>query len=67
MGNTRRVQRAPDVEQSANFFDPDNKDMKRIRDEMAMNVLEQLIDWLKSGQKSSVAIHDATNSTIERR
>jgi 6-phosphofructo-2-kinase len=67
VGNTRRVQKSADVEQSANFFDPDNKDMKRMRDEMAMNVLEQLIDWLKSGHKSSVAIHDATNSTVERR
>ncbi|KAI8333669.1 6-phosphofructo-2-kinase-domain-containing protein [Chlamydoabsidia padenii] len=67
VGNTRRVQKTADVEQSANFFDPDNKDMKQMRDELAMNVLEQLIDWLKSGRKSSVAIHDATNSTVERR
>ncbi|KAI8081720.1 6-phosphofructo-2-kinase-domain-containing protein [Halteromyces radiatus] len=67
VGNTRRDQRTADMDQSASFFDPDNKDMKRMRDELAMNVLEQLIDWLKSGHRSSVAIHDATNSTIDRR
>ncbi|KAI8337008.1 6-phosphofructo-2-kinase-domain-containing protein [Chlamydoabsidia padenii] len=67
VGNTRRDKKTADVDQSANFFDPDNKDMKRIRDDLAMDVLEQLIDWLKNGQRSSVAIHDATNSTIDRR
>lgn len=67
MGNVRRVQKTADIDQSAKFFDPDNKDMKKMRDDLAMNVLEQLIDWLKSGRKSSVAIHDATNSTIDRR
>jgi 6-phosphofructo-2-kinase len=61
------VKKTADVDQSANFFDPDNKDMKQIRDDLAMDVLEQLIDWLKNGQRSCVAIHDATNSTIDRR
>jgi 6-phosphofructo-2-kinase len=52
-------------DQSANFFDPNNQDMKRIRDEIALSVLEQLIGWLKEGGR--VAIHDATNSTLARR
>lgn len=52
-------------DQSAQFFNPDNKDGAKIRDELAMMVLDQLIDWLKSGGR--VAIHDATNSTIQRR
>ncbi|CAO3617750.1 unnamed protein product [Cunninghamella blakesleeana] len=67
VGNTRRDQKAPNVDQTANFFDPDNKDMKKIRDDLAMGVLEQLIEWLKNGTRASVAIHDATNSTIARR
>lgn len=52
-------------DQSASFFDPENQDMKRIRDEIALSVLEQLIGWLKDGGR--VAIHDATNSTLARR
>ncbi|KAI8884997.1 bifunctional 6-phosphofructo-2-kinase/fructose-2,6-bisphosphate 2-phosphatase [Backusella circina FSU 941] len=64
VGNMRRVVETTQ-EQSAEFFDPENRDGSRIRDEVAMKVLEQLIDWLKQGGR--VAIHDATNSTIQRR
>ncbi|KAL9548376.1 hypothetical protein PS6_006638 [Mucor atramentarius] len=65
VGNMRRVCEASSQDQNASFFDPNNKDMKRIRDEIALSVLEQLIDWLKEGGR--VAIHDATNSTLARR
>ncbi|KAG1438415.1 hypothetical protein G6F56_012644 [Rhizopus delemar] len=64
MGNVRRVNEN-EQDQSAQFFNPDNKDGSRVRDELAILVLDQLIDWLKSGGR--VAIHDATNSTVERR
>lgn len=64
VGNMRRVCESSQ-DQSANFFDPNNQDMKRIRDEIALSVLEQLIGWLKEGGR--VAIHDATNSTLARR
>jgi 6-phosphofructo-2-kinase len=64
VGNMRRVVEDTQ-EQSAGFFDPENRDGSRIRDQVAMKVLEQLIDWLKQGGR--VAIHDATNSTIQRR
>ena len=64
VGNMRRVVENSQ-DQSANFFDPNNSDMKRIRDEIALSVLEQLIGWLKDGGR--VAIHDATNSTLARR
>ncbi|KAI7897245.1 6-phosphofructo-2-kinase-domain-containing protein [Mucor mucedo] len=64
VGNMRRVVENSQ-DQSANFFDPNNQDMKRIRDEIALSVLEQLIGWLKDGGR--VAIHDATNSTRARR
>lgn len=36
-----------------------------MRDELALETLEELIDWLKKGGR--VAIHDATNSTRDRR
>ncbi|KAI9016568.1 6-phosphofructo-2-kinase-domain-containing protein [Phycomyces nitens] len=66
VGNLRRVNEASQQhDQSANFFDPDNKDMKRIRDDLAIQVLDQMIDWLKQGGR--VGVHDATNSTVERR
>lgn len=66
MGNLRRVNQASQNQvQSAKFFDPDNSEMKNYRDHLALEVLENLLDWLKDGGR--VAIHDATNSTIERR
>jgi 6-phosphofructo-2-kinase len=66
VGNMRRVcEVSGPYDQSANFFDPNNRDMKRVRDEIALSVLETLIDWLREGGR--VAIHDATNSTLDRR
>ncbi|KAJ2448707.1 6-phosphofructo-2-kinase [Coemansia sp. RSA 2336] len=47
------------------FFDPDNKQAKQIREQVAMEVFEDLLRWLQAG--GQIAIHDATNSTIERR
>lgn len=66
MGNLRRENEASQhQDQSASFFDPNNKDAHKIRDDLALQVLEQLIQWLRSGGR--VGIHDATNSTIDRR
>ncbi|KAI7902654.1 6-phosphofructo-2-kinase-domain-containing protein [Cokeromyces recurvatus] len=66
VGNLRRENEAlHQYDQSADFFDPNNKDGNKIRDELAIKVLERLIEWLRSGGR--VAIHDATNSTIQRR
>ncbi|KAI8884488.1 bifunctional 6-phosphofructo-2-kinase/fructose-2,6-bisphosphate 2-phosphatase [Backusella circina FSU 941] len=66
VGNMRRVcEVSGPYDQSAGFFDPNNNDAKRIRDEIALSVLEELVSWLKEGGR--VAIHDATNSTLERR
>ncbi|CEJ02236.1 hypothetical protein RMCBS344292_16246 [Rhizopus microsporus] len=46
VGNARRVNEASHQhDQSANFFDPNNKEGAKIRDELALMVLEQLIDW----------------------
>ncbi|KAI9359037.1 6-phosphofructo-2-kinase-domain-containing protein [Pilaira anomala] len=66
VGNLRRVNKSSQqLDQDATFFDPDNKDGSKIRDKLALMVLDELIDWLKSGGR--VAIHDATNSTVQRR
>ncbi|KAI9342197.1 6-phosphofructo-2-kinase-domain-containing protein [Zopfochytrium polystomum] len=43
-----------------------NAQAKLIREQLAMETLEELIDWLNVGG-GKVAIHDATNSTAERR
>ncbi|KAJ2542263.1 6-phosphofructo-2-kinase, partial [Coemansia sp. RSA 1933] len=50
---------------SSSFFDPNNKKAKQIREQVAMDVFEDLLRWLQAG--GQIAIHDATNSTIERR
>ncbi|KAM0756356.1 fructose-2,6-bisphosphatase [Meredithblackwellia eburnea MCA 4105] len=52
-------------DQSANFFDHNNKAAQREREHMASECLESLIAWLKAG--GNVGIHDATNSTRARR
>lgn len=65
VGNMRRVCETNGQDQNAAFFDPNNPDLSRRRDEIALSVLEQVIDWLKEGGR--VAIHDATNSTLARR
>lgn len=51
--------------QSHEFFDPANADTKRLRDLLATEVLDQMIEWL--GRQGDVAIYDATNHTRERR
>lgn len=61
----RRVCEANVQDQNAAFFDPNNPELSRMRDEIALSVLDQLIDWLQGGGR--VAIHDATNSTVARR
>jgi broad specificity phosphatase PhoE/predicted kinase len=53
------------VDQSAQFFEASNLPAKRIRDQLATEVLDQLFEWLEDG--GEVAIFDATNTTNERR
>lgn len=53
-------------EQTAEFFDPKNEEAAKIREKVAMETLDELLDYLLN-QKGSVGILDATNSTIERR
>ncbi|KAI9685652.1 MAG: hypothetical protein M1820_010753 [Bogoriella megaspora] len=56
----------PGVEQSAEFFDPNNKKASLIREQVAVETLDELLDYILNGN-GSVGILDATNSTLERR
>ncbi|KAF9427632.1 hypothetical protein BGZ94_004514 [Podila epigama] len=69
VGNRRRIASKGDnkngTSHSHAFFDPNNKAAKDVRDELALDSLEELIAWLKQGGR--VGIHDATNSSRDRR
>lgn len=54
------------MEQSADFFDPNNAKAAQIRENVAMETLDELLDYILD-QGGSVGIFDATNSTLERR
>ncbi|KAL8664172.1 MAG: hypothetical protein Q9202_003250 [Teloschistes flavicans] len=54
------------TEQSANFFDPDNTEAAGLREQLAMETLDELLDFLLF-HNGSVGIFDATNSTLDRR
>ncbi|KAF9100874.1 hypothetical protein BGX29_006201, partial [Mortierella sp. GBA35] len=60
VGNRRRIASKGDnrngTSHSHVFFDPKNKAAKEIRDELALESLEELIAWLKQGGR--VGIHD---------
>lgn len=54
------------IEQDAKFFDPENQEAKRIREQVAHETLDELLQYvLKDG--GSVGILDATNHTQDRR
>ncbi|KAL8683946.1 MAG: hypothetical protein Q9186_000157 [Xanthomendoza sp. 1 TL-2023] len=54
------------MDHSASFFDPDNTEASELREQLAMETLDELLDFLLY-QNGSVGIFDATNSTLERR
>lgn len=54
------------MDQTANFFDPQNQRAVKMREQVALDTLDELLDYvLEDG--GSVGILDATNSTMERR
>lgn len=57
---------AAKADHSAKFFDPSNSEAFKLREEMAIDTLDELLDYLLCGG-GSVGILDATNSTVERR
>lgn len=78
VGNRRRQLGKPDdsekagelraevIDQSAQFFDPNNEEGSRIREQAAMEVLDEALDYLLY-QGGCIALFDATNTTIARR
>lgn len=70
--NTPKVETAKSPEeeeeedQSAKFFNPRNEKAAKVREQVAMETLDELLDYLLV-RGGSVGILDATNSTIERR
>ncbi|KAJ3071788.1 hypothetical protein HDU98_004792 [Podochytrium sp. JEL0797] len=56
----------PGTMHDSSFFDPTNKEFSATREKIAMETLDELLYWLNH-EGGKVAIHDATNSTIERR
>ncbi|TKA25577.1 hypothetical protein B0A50_05438 [Salinomyces thailandicus] len=53
-------------EHNAAFFDPSNKKASAIREQVARETLDELLDYIMN-KGGSVGILDATNSTMERR
>ena len=52
--------------QAADFFDPENVAASKLREKVALDTLDDALNHLLHGG-GSVAIFDATNSTVERR
>ncbi|KEF60876.1 uncharacterized protein A1O9_02438 [Exophiala aquamarina CBS 119918] len=69
VGNKRRALNnlyAGAQEHSASFFDPSDPKASKIREVAAMGTLEELLDFLLL-EGGSVALFDATNTTVPRR
>jgi len=54
------------IDQSAKFFDPKNMSAAKLREQVALETLDELLDYLLH-RGGAVGILDATNSTIQRR
>lgn len=63
VGNYRR--KIGKAGEGAQFFSAENQDAKKLREDLAMEVLDELIDWLEAD--GHVAVFDATNTTKIRR
>ncbi|KAI0566898.1 6-phosphofructo-2-kinase/fructose-2 6-biphosphatase 4 [Gracilaria domingensis] len=63
VGNYRRM--ILGATQSADFFSPDNLEGRRARMELAIECMNDMLEWFSHG--GMVGIYDATNSTKKRR
>lgn len=57
---------AEKMDQSAKFFDPKNETAARLREQVALDTLDELLAYLLQ-QGGAVGILDATNSSVHRR
>ncbi|KAH7153232.1 6-phosphofructo-2-kinase-domain-containing protein [Dactylonectria macrodidyma] len=64
--NDAEAKEKDEIDQSAQFFDPKNVTAAAMREQVAMETLDELLDYLLVNG-GAVGILDATNSTIERR
>lgn len=64
VGNYRR--RNCGAMQPHHFFDPTNEEANKVRTEVAMLALDDMLNWF-SKEKGCIGIYDATNSAVERR
>lgn len=54
------------MDQTASFFDPQNQRAVKLREQVALDTLDELLEYILE-RGGSVGILDATNSTMERR
>lgn len=54
------------MDQTANFFDPQNQRAVKLREQVALDTLDELLQYILD-DGGAVGILDATNSTMERR
>ncbi|KGO36667.1 Bifunctional 6-phosphofructo-2-kinase/fructose-2, 6-bisphosphate 2-phosphatase [Penicillium expansum] len=54
------------MDQTASFFDPQNQRAVKMREQVALDTLDELLDYILD-EGGSIGILDATNSTMERR
>lgn len=66
VGNKRRTQAEGNEVHNFNFFDPENKSNVHYRDQLALETMDDLLNFLHC-DKGDLGIFDATNSTLERR
>ncbi|KAE8834602.1 hypothetical protein PTNB85_05935 [Pyrenophora teres f. teres] len=64
--NNGQTEEHESMDQSADFFDPQNQRAAALREQCAMETLDDLLDYILKGS-GSVGIFDATNSTLARR
>lgn len=65
VGNYRRKLNMTDT--SAKFFDCDNENAQKQREELALFAQEDMYKWLHAQEDMAVAFFDATNTTVLRR
>ncbi|KAH3683235.1 hypothetical protein WICPIJ_005793 [Wickerhamomyces pijperi] len=66
VGNKRRTQAGVNENHRFDFFDPTNLSNVQCRDQLALESMNELLDFLHL-EKGDLGIFDATNSTLERR